>query len=89
MPGVIAVGTGGDGTGLEETGGHASSQQLIPPTGPHHHFLFLMYSKKTRKRAPNPATAPKSVPPLSVPGKRFPTYISLQNYFLKQLLCQQ
>ncbi|KAF5271755.1 hypothetical protein FQA39_LY08078 [Lamprigera yunnana] len=52
----------GDGTGLVETGGQASSQQLIPPTAPHNHLLF-MYSKNTRSSAPIPATAPNNVPP--------------------------
>lgn len=37
---VDGEGTGGDGTGLEETGGQASSQQLIPPTEFHHQRFF-------------------------------------------------
>lgn len=58
-------GTGGDGTGLAETGGQASSQQFMPPTVPHHHLL-LMYKRNTRTSAPKPATRPNRVLP-SVP----------------------
>lgn len=61
-------GTGGEGTGLADTGGQASSQQLMPPTAPHHHFL-LMYRRNTRISAPNPATRPSRVLP-SVPKKK-------------------
>lgn len=38
---IEGEGTGGDGTGLDETGGQASSQQLlIPPTVFHHQRFF-------------------------------------------------
>lgn len=60
--------TGGEGTGLAETGGQASSQQLIPPTAPHSHFL-LTYSKNTNNKAPKPAAAPIKVPPLAPENK--------------------
>lgn len=63
-------GIGGEGTGLAETGGQASSQQLMPPTAPRHHFL-LMYRRNTRTSAPRPATRPSRVLP-SVPEKQEP-----------------
>lgn len=65
---VQGEGTGGEGTGRDDTGGQASSQQLIPPTAPHHHFFFT-YSRKTKSRAPKPAMAPNKVLP-SVPETR-------------------
>lgn len=55
-------GTGGEGTGLVEIGGHASSQQLMPPTALRHHFL-LMYRRNTSTSAPKPTTRPNSVLP--------------------------
>lgn len=84
--GVCWGGTGGDGTGLEETGGQASSQQLIPPTEPHHHFLFFRYKKKTTKRAPKPAIAPRRVPP-SVPANRIRDQWTNCSVFQMNVMC--
>lgn len=66
--GMDVEGTGGEGTGLVDTGGQASSQQLMPPTAPHHHFL-LMYKRNTITSVPKHATRPNKVLP-SAPKKR-------------------
>lgn len=63
----LELSTEGAGTGRDDTGGHASSQQLMPRTGLHHHPLFLMYSRNTNRMAPRPAKAPSIVPPFA-PG---------------------
>lgn len=80
LGGIDVEGTGGEGTGLAETGGQASSQQLMPPTAPHHHFL-LIYKRNTNTSAPKPAISPNRVLP-SVPARK----IRKALYYEKKLI---